>query len=107
VRPHAVTSGQLGRGHDRALQHATELFHSLEEGLSCHEVVEAMQFSMGRMGCHPMRGRCREVEHSWFAFEDGAVLDPYRPGFVPPVVLVAPTIASLDYREADHAVGGP
>lgn len=103
MRSYAQTSGRIGRfSHLKAYDLANKVVLFAPDGLSCHEVADELEAELVEMGLTRERGHCGDVGHSWFVFPDGVVLDPYRPGCHPQVLLIDPIVAH-EYR-ADKAV---
>jgi hypothetical protein len=99
VRTYVVAADRIDIRHREAAVLAQFALELADEETNCHELADAIEAELAGMGWRRCRGRCGLVDHSWFVhLETNVVLDPYRPGCEPPVLLIDPCVA-LEYVE--------
>ena len=109
LTPYVIASGTFEALHLDALEVARALVdqvvnrdHEGAKEVRCHELARAVLTELPGRIADNLRvrdGRCGIVEHSWLEFKlTGHILDVYRPGFVPCVVLVDRFLGFKDYK---------
>jgi hypothetical protein len=65
----------------------------MPDDLSCVQVCDRVEELVEVFGFKRRRGRCGMVDHEWFENNRGVILDPYRPGCFPQVLVLDGLIA--------------
>jgi len=72
-----------------------------EDGRSCHQVASQLSDTLHNtysIETTVVHGSLHGIDHSWLRLPTGKILDPYRPGFHPCVLLIDP-FAALEYKD--------